>query len=286
MYFNVTKSFLNALSLSTIKYAFIHKNDVSKSNKKELIESILKLYTEKVNWGDGINKSVVIYLCCPYCKTTEMSVAPKKFEIKSWKYCTNCGRIKPALVFKESLNRNSILVKLASKMNTKEDLMDKSVLLEQSIVSLATSCEVLLRESYSLIKDLKHVIYGESIFDITYKETKNDFTNISTTTNNFKKLCGLNLKEELSEIKYNQFRTLYSIRHIIVHNSGIKDREYISQTGENASLIGSRIELSVTLLRKYIRSLNTISNLMDKQLRVAILKNLEASYSLISTFNK
>lgn len=230
--------------------------------------------------------TTAILLTCEFCRAIGFLSVSEKLNPKNAKYCVICGRLSSYNVFLENIERTKKLLKLASKMITKAEYDDKSILLEQSIVSLATSAEVLLRESYSIIIDLKHVVFGKSIYKTIYKDSKNDFTNIGVAASKFKKTCGLDLKNSLNEEKYQTIRKIYSIRHAIVHNSGIKDSEYISQTNGNKAEIGSRISLKVSEVRKSINAMKSLGSIVDSSLKDALMEYLVSRAKLIEKIKK
>ncbi len=277
MYFNLTKTFLSERTKTFLAHTFKHKASIARLTKKQLIDEVYSRLTPEIKG----KTTITMLLMCEFCRVLGFLGVPKEQGTQGAKYCAKCGRTSPYMVFVVNIARSKKLLKLASKMNTSDEQDDKAILLEQSIVSLATSTEVLMRESYSIIMDFKHVIFGESIFNETYKNTKNDFTNIGIATKNFRSLCGLNIKDELGEDKYKKIRLLYSMRHAIVHNNGIKDAEFISQTGGNQSDIGKKLKLTVNTVRVNITALNALGHLMNAMLRQTILEHLEARSNVI-----
>lgn len=279
MYFDITKAFLSARTKRFLLHTFIHKKTVSHLNKKEIIDRVFKQLTPKIK-----NKPTVAMLSmCEFCRTIIFVAVPKEVGTSGVKYCIKCGRMSSQKVFRNNIERSKKLLNLASKMNTKKEKDDKAILIEQTVVSLATSAEVLLRESYSVIIDFRHVIFGKSIYETTYKNSKNDFTNIGISSSNFKKMCNLNLKTKIGDDRFTKIRLLYSIRHAIVHNNAIKDAEFISQTNGQQADIRKKIKLTVTNVRKFISALNTLGILINLTLKDAIIDHLEERSKVIST---
>ena len=69
--------------------------------------------------------------------------------------------------------------------------------------------------------------------------------------------------------------------HEIVNNNGIKDAEFISQTGGNQSDIWKKLKLTVNTVRVNITALNALGHLMNAMLRQTILEHLEARSNVI-----
>jgi hypothetical protein len=275
MYFIITKSFLNSHSKEFLITAFnLTKNSIHKT-KKELVD---KIYSESTQNSPKRGNTISALSLCEYCRNIKVLKHPARNGKNRFNYCTQCGRMSPNKVFLKNIERTTSLIRLASKMINKNEKSDKAILLEQSIVSLATSVEILLRETYSLIYDLKHVIIGESIYSNIYAETKNDFTNLGFAVNRFKKLCNVNLKNELQDRHYKLLTGLFAKRHCIVHNNGVKDSEYVSQMAEDKVEIGKELKLTVVQNRKFFTALNQLKYVLEKKLSEYILNH---NYSIV-----
>ena len=169
-------------------------------------------------------------------------------------------------------------------MRRKENYDAKSILLEQSLVTIITSFEVFLRDTYSLILDHKHVIFGESIYNRIYDSTRNEFLNLGSANAKFKKETGLNLKEGLGQANYSFLSRMYSARHIIVHNCSIKDRDYLNQTGDDPEHLHKRLTVTNQDVNQLTVLATQAAKLIENKLQEHLLEFYYKQIDLIISF--
>lgn len=266
MYFKITKSFLQSFSKEHILASFKLGADSQKKTKKKLIEEII----EKNTSHPEVGSVDPWYFICPFCRV-EGKLLTASTNSGTPKFCTRCGKTAPLNALEKSLQNTDALLVLASKMNLKSEQDTKAVLVEQGLVTVITGLEVFLRQTYSLIYDLHHVVYGKSLYSDIYPKTRSDFLNLGAATSQIRKLTSFNLKKEISEDRYKFLSTMYSARHIIVHNSSQKDKEFINQTSAPDSDLGKPLKLTIPEVRRAKSIAFEITKKLDSKLREVIL---------------
>jgi hypothetical protein len=276
MYIKVTKSLLGNRPKGHLLKMFGIKPEASRHSKSEIISSILSRYLTHKKWG-----ATNLYLAvCEYCRKTYFVGVPAKaggYPV----YCVSCGRTSPNRTFQRNVERTALLISLASKMKKKEESGSRNILLEQAVVTVITSLEVLMRDVYSLILDHEHVIYGESIYPRIYASTRNEFLGLGSANTKLKRDISLNLKEKLGQANYSYLSKMFSARHIIVHNCSIKDKDYVSQTGDDPKNVNQKLSLTMQDVKKLMSISKRLGILADNKLRECVLKYYRKRTDLI-----
>jgi hypothetical protein len=266
MYVKITRSFLESRPKKHLLKMFRLGPQSAQLSKKELVSEILsRHFTHKKLGAMSLFLSV-----CEYCRADYM-LGTSSIRTTSPIYCVSCGRTSPYRAFQRNLERTALLMSIGSSMRKSDEKSSKAILLEQALVTVITSFEVFLRDVYSLVVDHKHVIFGESIYARIYDSTRNEFLGLGTATSKFKKEVGLNLKEKLGQSNYSFLSKMYSARHIIVHNCSIKDKDYISQTGEEPQELNKKLSVSMRDLDKLMSLAKKVGILAEGKLRERIL---------------
>lgn len=211
-------------------------------------ENIL-LYLEAISTNSELNVYTTYFLFCPYCKNSLILLIDAQP-----KFCTSCGETNPFQKLENSATKASLLFGLVQKS---EEQVTR-VLLEQSIVILATCIEVFFRDIYSTILNLRHVKHGHTIIERFYNEVKNDFINTGKIRKRFKDL-GIDIKNTIGEEVVKDINLLLLKRNVIVHNNGIIDKAFLSNSGLNGCNIGSLVEISKDEIQKSINIINDLS---------------------------
>jgi len=282
MYFRINKSFLNERIKADLLSLFRHLQLSDERNKQQLIRDILL----KLSHDERLGNCIAWFCICPYCRGNGFLILPAQFASSTMRFCTQCGKTSPSDAFNNTVTKTSQLALLASKMNRKEEKGTKSVLLEQALVSVITGLEVLMREVYAIIYDHQHVIFGHSVFDDTYARTRNEFLNLGSASRWINIVTNLNIKKQLAGHDYSFLSRMYSARHIVVHNCSIKDRDFLSQTGEPDTELNKPLLLIVSHIRKLIAVAKRLARLFDQELRSALLVHHHENLTLVRQFTK
>ena len=275
MYIKITRSLLENRPKKHLLKMFRLNSESSQLSKKDLIAEILSRYSTANRVGP-INLFLSV---CEYCRADYLLGTP----IKSTNpiYCISCGRTSAYKAFQSNLERTALLMAIGLSIKKKDEQSSKAILLEQALVTVITSFEVLLRDIYSLVLDHKHVIFGESIYHRIYDSTRNEFLGLGSANSKLKKELGLNLKEKLGPSNYSFLAKMYSARHIIVHNCSIKDKDYISQTGEDPQELNKKLSVSMNDLNKLLALVKRIGALAEGKLRERLLDSHRKQTDLI-----
>jgi hypothetical protein len=255
MYFKLTRKFLEGRTKDDLIDMFGRLDISSKLTKTALVTEILNHFSKSTQlgmqpWG---------MICC-FCRR-EVYFAGTGLP----RYCPGCGRTSPKFAHEAQLERATHLVAFASQNMKNKQRQIKDVLLEQAVVVVITGLEVLMREVYALVYDHQHVAMGTSIYDDTYAKTRSEFLNLGMASRGLRKVTSLNIKERLPANDYKFLSRMYSARHIIVHNSSSKDRDFLSQTGDPESELGRPLMLYNADLRRLIKLARLIARQIDEE---------------------
>lgn len=281
IYYLVNKTLLEKMSKHELLTRFSTPKNKSQHTKAKLIKNILDYYSK----DKQLVETAAWIGVCPYCRSEVLLVAPRRM-FSNPKFCGSCGKTYPFYAFERNLRKTEQLVLLASKMNLKSEVISKNVLLEQGLVTVMTSFEVLLRDVYSIIYDHRHVIFGKSLYDEIYSSTRNEFLNLGSASKWIRKVSSINIKQELSLEKYKFLARMYSARHIIIHNCSTKDKDFLSQTGDSHKELNKPLNLKLAEVRKTISISRQLAKRLDQALRHSLFDYLSERDNIISVFKK
>lgn len=268
MYFRITKPFLKQRTKEDLIDTFDHLEFAEKLPKTKIITMILESFPKSSDIKPWL-------LICPFCRNTSY-FASTGAPI----FCAYCGRTSPSYSHENNIKKVNQLIILSTIMEKGEQQLLKQVLLEQAVVAVITGLEVLMRDVYSLIYDHTHILIGRPIYEDIRARSRNEFLNLGSASRGLLKVTNLDIKKELSRNDYKYLSRMYSARHIIVHNSAIKDIEYLNQTGDPKSELGQSLKLYIEDLRRLIRLSRFIGMKISKKLQNSILSNHQSALSI------
>ena len=256
MYYKLTRKYLEGRIKEDLIDMFWKLGISAKLTKTAITNTILNSLSKSIKhgmktWG---------MICC-FCRR-ELYLSGSGIP----RYCPWCARTSPKLAHEAQMERATILISLASQYTKYKQRQIKDVLLEQAVVVMITGLEVLMREVYSLVYDHQHVAIGHSIYEDIYARTRNEFLNLGMASRGICKVTNLNIKKILSINDYKFLSRMYSARHIIVHNSSLKDRDFLSQTGDLESELGHHLILYNRDLRRLIKLARFVARRIDGEL--------------------
>lgn len=262
MYFKINKGFLQKNTKENLVYLFAGFGFSRNLSKKEIISHVFSRLAHYNCNG---------WICfCPYCRNGFLLVGAKRLGGNP-RFCMGCGKTSPLHAFDNNTEKTKQLLVLASKMNRKDERTTKDVLVQQALITVITGLEVLMREAYSLIYDHHHVVLGKSVFEDIYSRTRNEFLNLGSASRWLRKVTSLDIRRELTNTEYKFLSRMFSARHIIIHNCSIKDRDFLSQTGEPDSELNKPLQLKVPQVRKLISVSKKLVNKINEEMRQTIL---------------
>lgn len=276
MYFKLSKAFLEQINKEDLLDRFPRLGLDKRKKKEEVVSQVLASFADVKQLGP----CDAWILICPYCRADGTLATPQKYKVTP-RFCVHCGRTSAFAAFEGNLKKTNQLSVLASKMNRKEERETKDVLLEQALVIVITGLEVLMREVYSLIYDHKHVILGQSIFDDVYSRSRNEFLNLGSAARRLRQVTSLGIKDTLSKDRYTFLSRMYSARHIIIHNCSIKDRDFLSQTGDPNSELRKPLRLKIPDIHKLISVAREFARTVNQEMRRAMLEFQHERFRLI-----
>ncbi|MCR6110058.1 hypothetical protein HXA35_06925 [Bacillus sp. A301a_S52] len=161
------------------------------------------------------------------CEVCELDYAI--FSVFS--YCPNCGNDNIFQVFKKSLDSLNKQLKAFSKL----EIEDKDFLQEV--------LEGIFKNAVSKFDGLGKQLKGKLPSPLEKK--RSPFQNIFILNKELIKHTHINLEDQIGSEEFKVVIKLFQVRHILEHNYGQIDEEYIEKTGEVLRRIGERYLVSV-----------------------------------------
>lgn len=280
-------------------------NNVPYDLKEEFLEYFYFVYTNvsrakqklsREDFTDNLNRigMYFVYSFCPYCKKNSLKLYIQRTKPFGGGYCGFCGEnsvfdkkegafekvnilldlveeneIREKSIYDDKLKRLFDMIAELEERGTKVKKRNLSrasrVLYEQVIVLLATTLEVFLKEIYSSILNITLIKKGRTEIERFRKECKNEFTNKGKIVKRFKTL-NINLDNKLNKDTLSNINTLFLKRHIIVHNNGYVDKDFISQSGLNLKF-GQTISINDEEIYSYIKSIEELTDIIGDEYR-------------------
>jgi len=181
----------------------------------------------------------LFFAFCPYCNRTYLlSAGTSKARVnKNPSVCVYCADMGPYWKFTSSMTKVGKLTSLLDHFEARGQGKKRElgrVILEQSLVMIATVIEVFLRDIYAITLNMRYVKPGTSLVRRFYDDSRNDFANIGKAKAAFKKDLDIDLNKMLSKESRVLLEVLMAKRNTIVHNNGFVDETFIRQTGSSA----------------------------------------------------
>lgn len=233
------------------------------------IKTNIESHINKEFSKEGKERSFFFRLC-PYCNRLGLlsTGGQKNHGFRSPTTCVFCGETNPYEKISASMEKANILYGLsifcASGDGTDEEEINERVLLEQTIVILATGLEVFLRDVYSSAMNLKYVKENHTLFDKFSNESKNSFINMGKTIRLYKIGLEIDLKTILSVEEQENIILLFLKRNAIVHNNGVVDQIFFSQSGIKCQM-GDLIPISNQEICNYFDSIRSVVNKIESE---------------------
>ena len=205
----------------------------SKSLKKfsSIVQKYLKIeFSKHANAAEkgfkngSIKKPINHFIrMCPYCDNLYLlSIANLPMsslkKVEDPRYCVLCGESTPSFKIKLSIEKAYKLYKISthflSKHKSDEDKKKQRILIEQSLVILATGIELFFKEMYIIGMDLKYTKNDKTLFIKFSKEAKNEFINIGKINQKYNEDLHLNLKTIFGEQLFKELNILMLNDHL------------------------------------------------------------------------
>lgn len=201
------------------------------------------------------------FMFCPYCNN--IGILSCSSKIKPC-ICIFCGETNPYNKIMQNLEKAEILNQLAilDNCNVKGYSYEntKRILLEQSLITIATGVEVFLRDIYSTTLNLRYVKKNKTLIHLIYRETRNDFMNIGKAKRKYKNDLGIDLKEIIGEPELKKLNLMILKRNVVIHNNGNVDNSFLEQSGMDIKK-GHPIPIQIDEIEDYV---STVENLVEK----------------------
>jgi hypothetical protein len=216
-YFLIDDAFLNAIP-----------PEAQKSLKSDMDN-----YVKQTSFPRDECKNYVIV--CPYCNHLSTLISRiQKIDNKELEpyVCVRCGESTPYHKIASCINKARILFDLSVNCmaidKNHQNTQNARILLEQSIVVLATGIELYFKEIYIISLNLKYVKPEHSLHLKFSKDVKNDFLNIGKMVSKFKNEFKIDITDILGRDVIDKLNDLMLIRNVIVHNNGTVDNIFLN----------------------------------------------------------
>jgi len=242
-------------------------NAVNSEFRKDLINDIDIYVAESKMERDQCRSYVIL---CPYCNnlarlTTGIHKNGDK-EVSPF-VCAFCGEATPYHKIVYSIKKAQILYDLAVEKN-QINKQNARVLLEQSIVVLATGIELYFKEIYILTMDLKYVKPEYSLHSKFNKDVKNDFLNVGIMVSKFKTDLNIDITKLLGHSNLTKLKNLMLMRNVIVHNNGNVDAPFLNnipKDEKNKYDVGKPVPITERDIAEFISTTGIILDKVERK---------------------
>jgi hypothetical protein len=206
---------------------------------------------------------------CPYCNFLVIVVTPKTTNTP--RFCSMCGESDPFEKIQLSIEKVQALYELSQKCTSgieiKKDRRNERILLEQCIVILATGIELFFKDFYVIGMDLMYVKNEHSLVSKFSKDIKNEFLNTGKIKERFRSDLKINIDSILDSQELKKINTLLIKRHAIVHNNGLIDKKFQSESGQTGIEYkhGFAIPISSEEINEYLTIVRETSEKFDNE---------------------
>ena len=89
---------------------------------------------------------------------------------------------------------------------------------------------------------------------------RNDFQRIETGSEYFESACGKGYSAWLTAAEISFMKIQFQRRHCLEHCGGIVDQQYIDRSGDHSYLIGQRLVIKETHIKRMLAIVHTLTN--------------------------
>jgi|AntAceMinimDraft_16_1070373.scaffolds.fasta_scaffold06695_7 Zn ribbon nucleic-acid-binding protein len=208
---SVASNYVSNELLKTLK-----KSEV-KSKPNQLISFEIKVKGRPTSIDYYSERDLEQYVCCKNC-TLEYAIYGK------FSYCPDCGIHNSHEIF---ITNIELFKKLFLLCQNSEPAISKLIIedaLENSISVFDGSCRNTLK-----LKDSSHNISFQNIYNVRNKLIKKYGFDIA---------LGINKKD------WDKIILAFQKRHLLAHNLGVVDQEYINKTNSDSRLLGKEVSIT------------------------------------------
>jgi len=190
-------------------------------------------------------------------------------------YCPFCGQREPLEVYQENTDTIKRILKLDGVLSEDKDLVRKGklrelhedgvfdVLTEKMLDKTVTAFETYCKNKYAA----KMVeLHPTSSLQDWLKRASNKFQNLDRAEQLLQRDLEYSIKVCLSETDRRIISKAFQKRHVLIHNSGIIDQKYVEVTGEDISLIGTKVQVRKIEVEELISSLTKLVKKIEETL--------------------
>lgn len=169
-------------------------------------------------------------------------------------YCPCCGKNSARLTFNNTINKvqakinNIDTVKRAISQYSKDEAVRTCCsLIESSVSDLVVAFQRLCECCYPVVSNGKEA-------------RRNAFQRLSDGSNLWKECFGEGYEDWLNSEQYNKLVICFQQRHLLQHQDGIVDQDYITKSGDRRYNIGQRIIIKVSDIIEYANVVEILGN--------------------------
>ena len=146
-------------------------------------------------------------------------------------FCPSCGTNSASHTFSQTMNIIRMSVGLEETLNTTLSADDSkqliNTLIEKAVLDTVTSFQR----------------FNEQLYEKYYGKTtkRNAFQNLDAGTKLWKKELGISFDQLLESSEMDKIRRYFQQRHLLAHQQGIVDLDYITRSGDTDYALGQRL---------------------------------------------
>jgi hypothetical protein len=174
-------------------------------------------------------------IVCPNC-----GLVHSVFGLATW--CADCGQD----IFLVHVDKEfQVVEKMLSVVDRRRDELGARVAgrdienaIEDTVSIFEAVMKIITKRHLS-----KQSVQSDEIADILEKHIRNQYQNVKSAQEVFKKYVGIDLFDDLSSVSLEALTVIFEKRHPITHNLGVVDRKYLARA-RSGELQGREIRVS------------------------------------------
>ena len=243
-------------ALSTISNSInkAMRADAAASNRRQNRNSFLSITLDVKGGKDAV--LVPVAAAEPLrLRTTCDSCSCRYSYVGAAYFCPSCGANSASHTFTQTLNT----IRTAAGLG---ETLRKTLSPDEAEVMIRTLIEKAMQDTVMSFQRLNEQLYerqsGKSA-------RRNAFQNLDAGSDLWKAEIGYAYAGLIDQAKFAQLRVYFQQRHILAHQQGIVDQDYIDRSGDKTYAVGQRLLIQETAVREFADLIEELSQrLTDK----------------------
>lgn len=171
-------------------------------------------------------------------------------------FCPNCGVNSANHTFRQTLST----IRTAAGL---DETLRKTLPPDEAEVMIRTLLEKAIQDTVMSFQRLSEQLYQRRSGKVA---RRNAFQNLDAGSDLWKAEIGHGFVDLIGQIKFDQLKIYYQQRHILAHNQGIVDQDYIDRSGDKAYKVGQRILILNSSVLEFAELIEELSGRLIKKI--------------------